>query len=103
MADDHLFGAALVDIHVPESKYEEFKEFSPIFCTTTVPFDAIGDTMQEYWRTTQTTVDGEMRPFPEKELLVGGMKATKILLATPLLRFYLEHGLEVTKVYEVYQ
>ena len=34
-------------------------------------------------------------------LLVGGMKAKKIMLATPLLRWYLQHGLEVTDVDEV--
>ena len=29
------------------------------------------------------------------------MKGEKILLATPLLKWYLEHGLEVTKVHQV--
>ena len=33
--------------------------------------------------------------------LIGSMKGDKILLATPLLKWYLEHGLEVTKVYQV--
>ena len=35
-----------------------------------------------------------------RRLLVGGMRAQKILLATPLLKWYLEHGLEVTKIYQ---
>ena len=34
-------------------------------------------------------------------LLVGGMKARQILLATPFLKWYLNHGLEVTKIYQV--
>ena len=29
------------------------------------------------------------------------MKARQILLATPLLKWYLNHGLEVTKIYQV--
>ena len=29
------------------------------------------------------------------------MKGDKVLLATPLLKWYLEHGLEVTKVHQV--
>jgi hypothetical protein len=33
--------------------------------------------------------------------LIGSMKEDKILLATPLLKWYLEHGLEVTKIYQV--
>jgi hypothetical protein len=31
-----------------------------------------------------------------RRLLVGGMRAKQILLATPLLKWYLEHGMEVT-------
>ena len=33
--------------------------------------------------------------------LIGSMKGDKILLATPLLKWYLEHGLEVTKVHQL--
>ena len=33
--------------------------------------------------------------------LIGSMKGEKILLATTLLKWYLEHGLEVTKVHQV--
>jgi hypothetical protein len=36
-----------------------------------------------------------------RRLLVGGMSAKKILIATPLLRWYMEHGLEVTKIHQV--
>ena len=34
--------------------------------------------------------------------LVGSFRGDKILLATPLLRWYLEHGLELTRVYQVF-
>ena len=37
----------------------------------------------------------------DRRLLVGGIKAKKILLATPLLKWYIEHGLVVTDVYQV--
>ena len=36
-----------------------------------------------------------------RRMLVGSFHGDKILLATPLLRWYLEHGLEVTRVYQV--
>ena len=32
---------------------------------------------------------------------MGGMKASKILIATPLLKWYLKHGLIVTRIYQV--
>ena len=34
-------------------------------------------------------------------MLLGSYRGDKILLATPLLRWYLDHGLEVTHVYQV--
>ena len=36
-----------------------------------------------------------------RHMLVGSFHGDKILLAMPLLRWYLEHGLEVTRVYQV--
>jgi hypothetical protein len=36
-----------------------------------------------------------------RRLLVGGMKAEKILLSTPLLKWYMDHGLHVSKVHQV--
>jgi hypothetical protein len=36
-----------------------------------------------------------------RRLLVGGMSGSRILIPSPLLKWYLEHGLEVTHIYEV--
>ena len=99
--NDDIFRAVQVDIHVPQDLHEKFSEFSPIFCTTTVPWDVIGDTMQQHWQDTQVDVNGEVRSFPAKRLCVGGMRASKILLSTPLLKYYMEKGLVVTRVYQV--
>ena len=67
---------------------------SPLFCTTDVPFDLIGEHMMKH--TDEHRVkDGSRR------LLVGGMAAKKILLASPLLKWYLDHGMEVTAVHQV--
>ena len=97
---------AEVDISVPDewspelqgqfshSPYEHFSEMSPIFCTTKVPFDAIGPCMQEY-------IEKQNMSQADRTLLVGGMRAERILLATPLLVWYLEHGLKVTKIHQV--
>ena len=99
-----LFGMAEVDIEVPEawqgnftlelSPYEYFKEFSPIFCTTEVPLEVIGEHMMQHCADHHVLTKS-------RHLLVGGMKAKKFLLATPLLQWYLNHGLVVTRLYEI--
>ena len=89
-----LFGAVEVDIAVPEHLYDHFSECSPIFCNTNVPYEKMGAHMQEHLRSFKLSE----KP---RRLLVGGMKASKILLATPLLKWYIEHGLRVTKVHQV--
>jgi hypothetical protein len=89
-----LFGAVEVDIAVPDHLYEHFSECSPIFCNTNVPFEKMGSHMQEHVKKFKLSE----KP---RRLLVGGMRANKILLASSLLKWYIEHGLEVTKVYQV--
>ena len=100
-----LFGMVEVDISVPDqwtdqfshptmTPYQYFQEMSPLFCTTDVPFDVIGSHMQAHIKKFGLS----QKP---RRLLVGCMKARQILLATPLLKWYLNHGLEVTKIYQV--
>ena len=103
-----IFGCVEVDISVPKewgtgfgkytslNPYEYFEEFSPLFCTTDVPFESWGELMQTY------AIETNMSLKP-RTLLVGGMKASHILLITPLLKWYIQHGLVVEKVYEVIQ
>ena len=99
-----LFGAVEVDISIPEKWSEHFKqdvgpqeyfsEMSPLFCTVNIPFDIIGEHMQEHVRKHNLSQE-------PRRLLVGGTKARRILLASPLLKWYLEHGLVVSHVYQV--
>jgi hypothetical protein len=100
-----LFGMVEVDISVPEqwpsyfqhpsmTPYEYFQEMSPLFCSTEVPFEIIGEHMQDHVRRFNLSE----KP---RRLLVGGMRARQLLIATPLLKWYLEHGLIVSKVYQV--
>ena len=101
-----LFGFVQVDICVPEqwptelenppalSPKEYFSEQSPIFCTSEIPFEAFGEHMQNY-------VEEMGLGKQPRVLLVGGMAAEEILIATPLLQWYLKHGLEVKKVHQV--
>ena len=83
-----LFGAVQCDIYCPADKHEYFHEMSPIFKTVDVMINDIGDHMREF--------EGER--IRKRRTLVGGMKAKGILLATPLLKFYLEKGLIVENI-----
>ena len=101
-----LFGMAEVHIRVPEewpshfrhrsmSPHQYFQEMSPIFCTSEVLYDVIGSHMQEHFETSifLKTCDGYWWGG-------GSMSARQILLVTPLLQWYLKHGLQVTKIYK---
>ena len=102
--DETLFGMVEVDIEVPQrwegdfrprlSPWDYFKEMSPLFCNVEVKFEDIGAHMQNH-------LEQEGLNTHPRRLLVGGMKAEKILLATPLLKWYLDHGMKVTRVYQV--
>lgn len=105
--NEDLFGFVEVDLQVPDnwdevnykptttlSPREYFKEMSPIFCTTEIPFDKIGEHMKAH-------VTEENLSQKSRYLLVGGMRAEKILLFTPLLRWYIFHGLKVTNIHRV--
>lgn len=100
-----LFGMVEVDIEVPEewpsycqhpvmTPREYFREMSPLFCTTDVPFEAMGEHMRHH-------VEKANLSKAPRRLLVGGTKAQRLLLATPLLAWYLRHGMVVTKIYQV--
>jgi len=94
--DGSLFGAVEVDIRVPEHLKKYFEEMTPLFKNTTVSYEDIGEYMQAHLKTTN-------KSFKEERYLIGSMFADKILLITPLLRWYLEHGLEVTKIHQLIQ
>lgn len=102
---DQFFGMVECDLEVPTqwqgttrpqtnlSPEEFFSEMSPLFCTAEIPFEKIGKHMQEHARS------HGLSEKPRK-LLVGGMKGKKLLIASPLLKWYLEKGIVVTKIYE---
>ena len=66
---------------------------SPLFLTTEIPFSCIGKHMQDHAKAFH------LSEKPRK-LLVGGLRA-KSMLMTPLLKWYVSHGMRVTKVHQV--
>jgi len=89
-----FFGCVEVDIRVPEHLKEKFSEMCPIVKNTEISHDDIGEFMKAY------AEEHNIMAQPRRSL-IGSMKGEKILLAAPLLMWYLEHGLEVTKVHQV--
>ena len=101
--DDEFFGMIECDIECPEQWDPEhvrsippeayFGEMCPLFVTCKIPFELIGEKMQKFVK------DNNMSQ-KDRTLLVGGMKAQKVLLASPLVKFYLDHGMKITRIYE---
>ncbi len=78
VVSNELFGALEVDIEVPEKLYDYFEEMCPLFVTSEVKFEDIGEYMQEH-------IKHHNLSQKEKTLLIGGLKAKKVLISTPLL------------------
>ena len=90
-----VFGFAQVDIEVPDELYDKFSEMSPLFVVQEIPDRNIPEEMKIYNENTgRKTVKGTKK-------LLGVMKAKKILLYTPLIEWYLQHGLRLTVVYQL--
>ena len=87
-----FFGVVECDLSVPDVR-EHFSEFCSIFKNTLVSREEIGETMREFAK--KNNITNQLR-----RMLIGSLHAEKILLGTPLLKSYLEHGLETTKIYQ---
>ena len=91
--NDKLFGFFEVDIEVPEQLRDEFSEFSPLFILDEVPEEQIPQHMKDY------KINTGRKKTKNNKKLFGVMKTEKILLYSPLLKWYLNHGLQVTKIH----
>ena len=84
-----LFGMVECDIDVPEPIRDYFAEMQPIFKNAFVTRSDLGSFMHDYAETHNIMT------------LVGSYHGERILLATPLVVWYLEHGLVVSRVCQV--
>ena len=94
VVDGTLFGMVECDICVPEELQDYFSEMQPIFKNAMVTRDDIGTFMREY------AEENDIMSTPRR-MLVGSYHGKKILLSTPLLQWYLTHGLVVDHVYQI--
>ena len=90
-----VLGFAQVVIEVPDKLYHKFSEMPPLFVVQGIPDCATSEEMKIYKdKTGRKTVKGTKK-------LLGVMKAKKILFYTPLIRWYLQHGLRLTAVHQL--
>ena len=89
-----MFGFVECDTEVPDHLRDHFSEMTPIFKNVDVCLDDIGEFMQNYAKE-HSIKDVSRCP------LIGLYFRRKIGLPTPLLQWYLEHGLVITCIYTV--
>ena len=82
VVDGTLFGMVECDVRVPEELQDYFSEMQPVFKNASVTRDEIGPFMRQY------VEEHDILSKP-RVMLVGNFRGVKILLATPLLRWYL--------------
>ncbi|KAI8484923.1 hypothetical protein Bbelb_373300 [Branchiostoma belcheri] len=80
-----FFGVVECDISVPAELRKSFEEMPPIFKNAEISIDDIGPYMKEFAET------NNIMTKPRRSL-IGSMFGEKILLATPLVKWYLEKG-----------
>ena len=90
--NDKLFGFVQVDIETPEDLKEKFSEMTPIFKNAEIKFEDIGEYMHNYHNENNI-------PFNKGKKIIGSYFEKEILLYTPLLKWYLQQGSIITKIY----
>ena len=89
-----IFGFVECDIKVPDSLIGKFTEMPPIFKNVDLSREHLTDHMRNF------AEENDHLARPQRSL-IGSMRGDKILLFTDLLQWYLEHGLEVTRIYQI--
>ena len=87
------FGFAEVDIEVPRDLWDTFEEFPPLFVNQSVGAEGIPQHMQDYLAKSNRAF------LPDQKKLLGVLQTKKVLLYAPLLKWYLDHGLQITAVH----
>ena len=91
-----LFGYVQCNLVVPDELESKLANFPPIFKNTEVGRNEIGDYMKNY------AIENEMLKHPQR-MLISSFKLGNGTVITPLFNFYLELGLQCTKIYRFVQ
>ncbi|POM64998.1 Hypothetical protein PHPALM_19387, partial [Phytophthora palmivora] len=93
---DNAFGFLECDIRTPEHLKDYFSEMTPIFKNVLIDCNdksIVGSHIYDYNQSR-----GASRAKPARKL-IGSYFGEKILIYTPLLKWYLAHGMEITRTY----
>ena len=92
--DDKVYGLCKVDITCPDEAKKKFLDlnFPPIFNHVSVTEEMLSSPLQTYAKL-------HKMKFPLDAQLTLTFNATGMILATPLLQYYLKNGLKITKIY----
>ena len=93
---EKFFGLIRCDINTPEDLKDKFAEFPPIFKNVIITKNDIGIHMQDYCEN-----KGFLKQ-PRKSL-ISSYFGKEIVLTSPLLRWYLNQGLVVSNITELYE
>ena len=94
--NDKFFGFVECDIAVPTHLMSKFHEMPPIFKNVNISRDNLSQHMRCF------AEENGMLKTPQRSL-IGSMFGKKILLLTSLLQWYIKHGLEISKIYQIVQ
>jgi hypothetical protein len=94
--DGSVFGFAKVDISTPENLKELYADFPPIIKHAEISREDAGQLMKEYAEQTN-----QLRQ-PRKNL-ISSYFGKELMLSTPMIRFLVDHGLILEKIYEAVQ
>ena len=92
--DDQFYGLVQCNIIVPKDLECYFSELPPIFKNTYVSIDDLGSHMKKY------CIERKLMTQPRRTL-ISSFYGKEILLATPLLKWYIEHGLKIEKIQQI--
>ena len=94
--NETLFGYVQCDLSVPDELKAKFSNFPPIVKNIDVTRNKIGEFMKTY------AEENDLLKQPQK-MLISSFKLTNGTFITPLFKFYLDLGLQCTKVHRLVQ
>ena len=97
---EKLFGFVLVDLQSPDELIKKYVElnFPPIIRKDSITMEMLSPYMMDRLEQLQ-------RKMPSKgvQTVINSWHAEKLLVFTPLLKWYLDFGIRITKVYDIIQ
>ena len=91
---EKLFGTLEVDLEVPDHLKSKFANMPLIFKNIGVSREDIGDHMEAY-------AEEEGIMSKKRTCLIGSIHGEKIMVVSPLLKWYVNHGLKMTLIHHV--